>query len=281
MTGCCCCLCVAPFCIPPHPPQHIDSSHHSSSGSAPARLPHHWSPSSSSSASFLLILFLTAALGCSCDQGRGIHFLSLYDLSALMFLFLFTLIVLHWSLLPALLTTLCSSFSALITISAPLFLLCSSPIFLIRSDLPRFFTCLHSLPLQYDLLVPLGSALSDLLAYQPWLLRLFSALLSLIFTARSYWLSLDQLAQLCSVFGSSGRHNLFKKTYHYVTPRPSSTAYYNIEVINNLNIKFIVIATTRTQSQTHNDAGILVPNSDPDSHFCPGCAEQAKNWLWN
>ena len=32
---------------------------------------------------------------------------------------------------------------------------------------------------------------------------------------------------------------------------------------------------------TRNDAGILVLNSDSESHFCPGCAEQAQNWFWN
>ena len=52
---------------------------------------------------------------------------------------------------------------------------------------------------------------------------------------------------------------------------------YNIEVINNLNIEFIVIVVNRTQYPTRNDAGILVLNSDPDLHLCPGCAEQAQN----
>ena len=57
--------------------------------------------------------------------------------------------------------------------------------------------------------------------------------------------------------------------------------YYNIEVINHININFIVIATTRTQSPTRKGAGILVLNSDPDSHFFPGCAEQAQNRFLN
>ena len=43
--------------------------------------------------------------------------------------------------------------------------------------------------------------------------------------------------------------------------------YYNIEVINNLNVDFIFIGTNRTQYLNRNDAGILVLNSDPDSHF--------------
>ena len=57
--------------------------------------------------------------------------------------------------------------------------------------------------------------------------------------------------------------------------------YYNIEVINNINIEFIVIAVNRTQYHTWNVADILVLNIDPDSHFCPGCAEQAQIWFWN
>ena len=32
---------------------------------------------------------------------------------------------------------------------------------------------------------------------------------------------------------------------------------------------------------THNKAGILVLNIDPDSHFCPCCVDQAQNWFWN
>ena len=32
---------------------------------------------------------------------------------------------------------------------------------------------------------------------------------------------------------------------------------------------------------THNDAGILVSNSDYDSNFSSGCAEQAQNLFWN
>ena len=57
--------------------------------------------------------------------------------------------------------------------------------------------------------------------------------------------------------------------------------YYNIEVINNNKIDFIVIVLNITQSLTHNSAGILVLNSDPDSHFFSICAEQAQNIFWN
>ena len=53
--------------------------------------------------------------------------------------------------------------------------------------------------------------------------------------------------------------------------------HYNIEVVNNLNIEFIVIVVNRTQYPTRNDAGMLVLNSDPYSHFFPGYAEQAQN----
>ena len=57
--------------------------------------------------------------------------------------------------------------------------------------------------------------------------------------------------------------------------------YYNTKVINNININFIVIATTRTHFPTHNAAGILVSNRDLDSSFWSGCAEHAPNWFWN
>ena len=57
--------------------------------------------------------------------------------------------------------------------------------------------------------------------------------------------------------------------------------YYTIEVINDLNISFIFIIVDITQYPTQNDAGILVLNSYPDSHFCPGCAEQSQNWFCN
>ena len=42
-----------------------------------------------------------------------------------------------------------------------------------------------------------------------------------------------------------------------------------------------MITITITQSPTHNTAGILVYNSDPDSHFCSGCAEKAQNLFLN
>ena len=57
--------------------------------------------------------------------------------------------------------------------------------------------------------------------------------------------------------------------------------YYNIEVIININIEFIVIVVNITQYPIRNNACILVLNSDPDSHFYPGCAEQAQNWFLN
>ena len=53
--------------------------------------------------------------------------------------------------------------------------------------------------------------------------------------------------------------------------------YYNIEVINNLNMEFIIIVINRMHYMNRNDAGILVLNSDSDSRFCPGCAEQGQN----
>ena len=53
--------------------------------------------------------------------------------------------------------------------------------------------------------------------------------------------------------------------------------YYDIEFIKNINTEFIVIIFTRMQSPIRNIARILVLNSDPGLHFCPGCAEQAQN----
>ena len=53
--------------------------------------------------------------------------------------------------------------------------------------------------------------------------------------------------------------------------------YHNTEVINNLNMEFIVIVVKRTQYPIRNDTGILMLNRDPDSHFFPGRAEQAQN----
>ena len=35
------------------------------------------------------------------------------------------------------------------------------------------------------------------------------------------------------------------------------------------------------QSLTCNAAGIFVLNSNTDSHFCPGYAEQSQKWFWN
>ena len=43
--------------------------------------------------------------------------------------------------------------------------------------------------------------------------------------------------------------------------------YYNIEVINNINIDFIVIVVNRTHYMTHKNEGMLVLNSDPASYF--------------
>ena len=43
--------------------------------------------------------------------------------------------------------------------------------------------------------------------------------------------------------------------------------YYDIEVINHINIDLIVIIITRMQSPARNATDILVLNSDPDSYF--------------
>ena len=43
--------------------------------------------------------------------------------------------------------------------------------------------------------------------------------------------------------------------------------YYSIEVINNLNIEFIVIFVNIAHYLTHNDADILILSSGPDYNF--------------
>ena len=40
---------------------------------------------------------------------------------------------------------------------------------------------------------------------------------------------------------------------------------------------FIVIVINRTQYPTRNDTVMLMLNSDPDSHFFPGCADKVQN----
>ena len=55
--------------------------------------------------------------------------------------------------------------------------------------------------------------------------------------------------------------------------------YYDIEVINNININVVVIFITRTNDLMRDYEGTLVLNSYPDSHFCTGCAEQVQNLL--
>ena len=92
------------------------------------------------------------------------------------------------------------------------------------------------------------------------------------------WLILAHLSQFWSVFRSSGPSNFAQNILPLVSISTSSIVYYNIEVVHNINIDFIVI---KTQSLTHNTAGILVLNSYPGSHFCPGCSDQAQNWFWN
>ena len=84
---------------------------------------------------------------------------------------------------------------------------------------------------------------------------------------------LDHITQICYVFRSSVPSNFSSNNspLHYTSHFLSM--YYNIEFINNLDIKFIVIVVKITQYLTRNDAGILVLNRNPDSHFCPGCAD--------
>ena len=72
-----------------------------------------------------------------------------------------------------------------------------------------------------------------------------------------------------------------KNNLPLVSTSSSSIMHHKIKVFTNLNIDFIVIVLHRIQSQTINVEGILVLNSDPDSNFCPGCAEQTQNLFWN
>ena len=147
------------------------------------------------------------------------------------------------------------------------------------SFFPTFF---HSVPLRSALLISLISARSALLTHlrsaQLWFLCSCSALLAPICTSCLCWLSLAQLSQLSSVFRSSrssGPSNLSLSNLPLGSISPYPSLYYNIEVISNLNIDLIFIIVTIMHSPTSNAAGILVLNSDPDSYFCPGCAEQS------
>ena len=90
------------------------------------------------------------------------------------------------------------------------------------------------------------------------------------------WLSLAYLDQLCSVICLPGPSSLASNNLPLGSVSPSSSVYYNIEVIKNPNIDLIVIIFTRMQSPNRIAAGILALKSDPDSHSCPGCSEQAQ-----
>ena len=140
--------------------------------------------------------------------------------------------------------------------------------FLLRSDMKRPPpTCLQSALLQSD--------------HSPQLCLLRSAcsifaLLNSDCSAHAP-ICLDQIAQICSVFRYSGTSNFSSNNPPLRYTSNSLRMYYNIEVINNLNIEFIVIVINGTQYPNRNVAGILVLNSDPDLHFCPDCDEQPKN----
>ena len=62
---------------------------------------------------------------------------------------------------------------------------------------------------------------------------------------KSDWLILDQLSQLYSIFCFSVACNLSLKTLPVLSISPYSSVYYNIEVVNNVHIDFIVILITR------------------------------------
>ena len=77
------------------------------------------------------------------------------------------------------------------------------------------------------------------------------------------------------------KSNFYQNNLPLCSTSPYSSVYHNIDVINNVNIDFIVIVVTWMQSPICNAAGILVFNSDPDYHFCPGRAKQEQNLFWN
>ena len=169
------------------------------------------------------------------------------------------------------------------SLSTMLLSACSSPfcLVLIHFTSPHFNqTC--SLPSHLsDLLWPL-----HLLSAHLWFLSSCSSLLTTLFTCHLDQigldrLSLDELTQFWSIFFSSGQSNFSSNNLPLGSNSPSSSVYYNIEVINKINIDFIVKIVTRIQSLTGNTEGILVLNSDPDSHLYPGCTDQAQNWFWN
>ena len=113
-----------------------------------------------------------------------------------------------WSSNCALLFLLYSSLSIQRSFrSAPLQFSCSTLIRLVFSHLPS----ISSDTIWYDFSPQLWPICADLCLtlIAPIMLRSLSSLISLVCTARSDRLSLDQLSQILSVFFSSGRSNLF------------------------------------------------------------------------
>ena len=56
----------------------------------------------------------------------------------------------------------------------------------------------------------------------------------------------DQIAQICSVFCSYGPSNFSENNSQLSYTSPSPIMYYNIEVIDNIKIEFIVIVVNIT-----------------------------------
>ena len=135
----------------------------------------------------------------------------------------------------------------------------------------RVFPPLAFTPLCSNLIIPLSSVWSDLLA----LSLIFSTLISPLMLRMFAPVRLDQIAHICSVFWSSGPSNFSYNNLPLCYTSSSPSMYYNIEFINNLDINFIFIVVSRTQYPTHNDTSILMLNSNRGSYFFPGCAEQA------
>ena len=62
---------------------------------------------------------------------------------------------------------------------------------------------------------------------------------------------------------------------------PSYRVYYNIEIINHINIYPIFILATGTHSTTHNAEVALMLNRNADLHVFLGFDDQAQKLFWN
>ena len=195
-------------------------------------------------------------------------------------LLLFNFIVIYCLLRSSLLTTICSSFSDLLSVCC---YFCSNPFCSSKSTLICLvflhLPSLCSVLIWSDFLVYFNSPQFNILTMSKLCSTLIAPLIPWfalsICASWLHWISLDQLAQLCSFFFSSGPPYFSSNDRPLDSISPLSSVYHNIESINDINVYFIVIVFNIIHSLTHNYARILVLNSDRNSIFCPGCAEQA------